>query len=904
MKPHILCLAGFLLISSLAPAATPTIVWSTKSIDSPMFPGLQLSRTVFFSSSSRLSNITLAVVPALQPFVAVTPSAFGNIIPGQSYPVTIVISVPESSPVQVLYSGTVQVKQGSTTVPATLKINVEVDVAAAQVPDPTSVVQDANGNLFPVNELIVDLNDSVTRQDAAEVASQVTGSIVGFVPSTNAYQVRLQTNSVAELDSAINILLTDPRVEGVYKNFAVSFFDVLSDMTNLRTCEVVNPTLAALGKDLLAPYDRVEFQGTWNLIQLDQPALHQVLIGIIDSGINRNHQEFTNPQVDTGTQNPSSPADGTGHGTAISGIIGANNAAVQTVNCLVNASAFQMTGIVGGVPGLSYALRIQGVDLFKFPHAFQASFSASIDNLANERVSVINISWGTYLASTAYFAEQLAAHSQILFVMAAGNKGIDASSVVPANVKLPNTITVGATDQDDARAVFNPPFVPSCFFSLFDDCSSNFGSVVDIAAPGTDIWAPATNCSTNINSCYALEHGTSFSAPFVTGAAAILKAIEGATPSKTLTPQQIKSILISNADPIQTGEPSKRLGTGCYASPSDPVNTGCRLNILRAVQQALSPPSATRIYVGVPAENRIAVVDPGSDQVIDSIPLPSAPQGIAISRDGSFLLAVLPNAGQLAKVHLPDKIVTQMNITGAGAVAILTNGQKAYVTQNTATGTSVSVIDPSTLTLTKSITLAGAGSVVNNINIAPSGLKAYVSFGGIDTTVGVIDTALDQLKATINAQTYYHDEVAFSADSSLAVVSSRGANCPTNGGFSQLDAVNDVFLSADNLTSGKIGVKVSTDKTKAYLPDTCGAGNLLVFDLAMNTLADSIPTGLTNEPSAILLFENTGKAFLVDETGTMSDVDLNARSHFTFPLSTAPFGGILPWTVTSGPAPQ
>ena len=341
-----------------------------------MFPGLQLSKTVFFSSSSRLSNVTLAVVPALQPFVAVTPSAFSNIIPGQSYPVTIVISVPESSPVQVLYSGTVQVKQGSTTVPATLKINVEVDVAAAQVPDPTSVVQDANGNLFPVNELIVDLNDSVTRQDAAEVASQVTGSIVGFVPSTNAYQVRLQTNSVAELDSAINILLTDPRVEGVYKNFAVSFFDVLSDMTNLRTCEV----------DLLAPYDRVEFQGTWNLIQLNQPALHQVLIGIIDSGINRNHQEFTNPQVDTGTQNPSSPADGTGHDTAISGIVGANNAAVQTVNCLVNASAFQMTGIVGGVPGLSYALRIQGVDLFKFPHAFQASFSASIDNCNKEIV--------------------------------------------------------------------------------------------------------------------------------------------------------------------------------------------------------------------------------------------------------------------------------------------------------------------------------------------------------------------------------------------------------------------------------------------------------------------------------------------------------------------------------------
>ena len=317
------------------------------------------------------------------------------------------------------------------------------------------------------------------------------------------------------------------------------------------------------------------------------------------------------------------------------------------------------------------------------------------------------------------------------------------------------------------------------------------------------------------------------------------------------------------------------------ANPKDKNKNVLPEYVLSARTVAVIENPNSKVPLLNPAENRVAVVDPGSDQVIDSIPLSSAPQGIAISRDGSFLLAVLPNAGQLAKVHLPDKTVTQMNITGASAVAILPSGQKTYVTQTTATGTSVSVVDPSTLTVLKSIPLAGAGSVIDNINAAPSGLKAYVSFGGIDTTVAVIDTALDQLKASINAQTYYHDEVAFSADSSLAVVSSRGANCPTNGGFSQLDAVNDVFLSADNLTSGKIGVKVSADKTRAYLPDTCGTGNLLVFDLATNTLVDSIPTGLTNEPSAILLFENTGKAFLVDETGTMSDVNLSARSHFT-----------------------
>jgi hypothetical protein len=60
----------------------------------------------------------------------------------------------------------------------------------------------------------------------------------------------------------------------------------------------------------------------------------------------------------------------------------------------------------------------------------------------------------------------------------------------------------------------------------------------------------------------------------VTGAAGILKTIEGATPSKSLSPSQIKSILISSADPIATDKP-----------------IGPRLNILRAVQQALAPSS-------------------------------------------------------------------------------------------------------------------------------------------------------------------------------------------------------------------------------------------------------------------------------------------------------------------------
>ena len=85
---------------------------------------------------------------------------------------------------------------------------------------------------------------------------------------------------------------------------------------------------------------------------------------------------------------------------------------------------------------------------------------------------------------------------------------------------------------------------------------------------------------------------TSASAPMVTGVAGLIKAIK-----PELTSAQIKQILIETADPIQTGELNKRIGTGCYSNPNDPLNTGCRLNAYKAVCHPLvlncAPPPPT-----------------------------------------------------------------------------------------------------------------------------------------------------------------------------------------------------------------------------------------------------------------------------------------------------------------------
>ena len=92
-----------------------------------------------------------------------------------------------------------------------------------------------------------------------------------------------------------------------------------------------------------------------------------------------------------------------------------------------------------------------------------------------------------------------------LFIAAAGNWDIDTRlNVLPATIRLPNLITVGATDLDDQRATFIPmPLLGA---------KSNFGSDLHISAPGVNVYAPIPD-----NKYTNDFRGTSASAPMVTG---------------------------------------------------------------------------------------------------------------------------------------------------------------------------------------------------------------------------------------------------------------------------------------------------------------------------------------------------------------------------------------------------
>jgi len=147
---------------------------------------------------------------------------------------------------------------------------------------------------------------------------------------------------------------------------------------------------------------------------------------------------------------------------------------------------------------------------------------------------VINMSLGGSGAcdTTSQNAINSARSRGTVVIVAAGNSNVNASNASPANCS--GVVTVASTDRNGAKSYF-----------------SNFGAVVDVAAPGGDVRASASNgilstlntgTTTPGADSYEFYQGTSMATPHVAGVAALMIS---RTPS--LTPDQVESQLKSTA---------------------------------------------------------------------------------------------------------------------------------------------------------------------------------------------------------------------------------------------------------------------------------------------------------------------------------------------------------------------
>ncbi|MGA7368574.1 MAG: S8 family serine peptidase, partial [Nitrososphaeraceae archaeon] len=251
-------------------------------------------------------------------------------------------------------------------------------------------------------------------------------------------------------------------------------------------------------------------------------------IAILDTGIDLTHPDLNVYQARTFVAGTSSALDDNGHGTMVAGVSAAKDNSI---------------GVVGMAPGARlWAVKV----LDKTGTGLISDIIKGIDYLVGhaDEVDVANMSFGCECSSNALnSAINTAVASGITFAAAAGNNNKDASSFSPAN--NPSVIAVSAIVDTDGKCGAKGP---STNFGSDDRLASfsNYGNVVDIAAPGVSI------LTTSLNGGFAKFSGTSAAAPHVAGGAAAYKALHpGATPAEVrsaLDAISIKPSTVCNGD--------------------------------------------------------------------------------------------------------------------------------------------------------------------------------------------------------------------------------------------------------------------------------------------------------------------------------------------------------------------
>lgn len=248
-------------------------------------------------------------------------------------------------------------------------------------------------------------------------------------------------------------------------------------------------------------------------------------IAIIDSGSQKSHPDLNVVQQVNFTRERSAD-DANGHGTHVAGIAAAKD---------------NTAGVVGVAPGA----RIWSVKVLdRNGSGYLSDVIEGIDYVtANaSQIDVANMSLGCLQCQTAAMDEAISRSvaAGVVYVVAAGNDAVDAALESPAN--HPDVIAVSAiadfngqpgggaaatcrSDQDDTFADF-----------------SNFGSTVDIAAPGVCI------LSTYKGGKYATLSGTSMASPHVAGAVALYIAAHG-KPTDAAGVAAVRAALISGGMP-------------------------------------------------------------------------------------------------------------------------------------------------------------------------------------------------------------------------------------------------------------------------------------------------------------------------------------------------------------------
>ncbi|OGC36752.1 hypothetical protein A3J90_07590, partial [candidate division WOR-1 bacterium RIFOXYC2_FULL_37_10] len=280
-------------------------------------------------------------------------------------------------------------------------------------------------------------------------------------------------------------------------------------------------------KAFIAPNDSYYSGYQWNMKKIEAETAWNIetgeantIVAVIDTGIDYNHEDLAG-KIILGydfINNDDNPIDDDGHGTHVAGVIGA------------------ITNNNKGVAGLNWNCKILAVKIMDSNGSgYIETAAAGINYAANNGANVINMSFGVDADLKNLLQDAVAdAYTKgCVLVAAAGNENSSKENYPAAYQDY--VIAVAATDQNDLRSSWGVP-------------ASNYGTWIDVCAPGTDI------ASTWLNNNYVLSDGTSMAAPHVSGLAALIFSQNPSISNENIRTQIENSCVnIDNLNPSYAG---------------------------------------------------------------------------------------------------------------------------------------------------------------------------------------------------------------------------------------------------------------------------------------------------------------------------------------------------------------
>ncbi len=621
---------------------------------------------------------------------------------------------------------------------------------------------------FVDNDLLIKPYKTMSR---AALASQL---------STDLNSTNLQIESLDNSPAVSRLTLKPSTTSRSSSDLDVSIPDTIKAIKALRRAQSVEyaepnyiRTAFKTPNDTYYPYQ-------WHLPLIALPEAwdittgsSSVIVAVIDTGVVLNHPDLkgnliggydfisdrTNAADGGGIDaNPNDPGDGGGakpssfHGTHVSGTIAAssnNSAGVTGVSWGSKIMPLRVLGVRGST---DYDL-VQSI-------LFAAKLPNSSNRVPPKRADIINMSLGGPGTSvTIQNAITKARAEGVIIVVAAGNDNKNANNYSPAGAD--GVVCVSAVGQDALKAPY-----------------SNYGTVVDVAAPGGDtsvdrngdgyadgVLSTISNDSGEMG--YKFYQGTSMAAPHMAGVLALMKSIYPA-----LSPLDVDLILEGNHP-----KTSKSIAIDKGSNGKDIYYGNGLINALKAVRVAQdlknSPTSTTPKLSALPTQITFA-----PDSITQSLTLYNSGSGslniqninttqswLSVQKDRANNYTVTVNRSNLsAGTYEADIVISSNGGTVTVGVIMQVSSQTTGVQSGDSGTVYVILLDSNFKTITSTTTTKQKGYTYSlNVNSGSYYLVAgtdidndgYISnegenLGGYPTISSVSKIEVDGSRSGVN----------------------------------------------------------------------------------------------------------------------------------------------------------